>query len=267
MLGLAAAKLLCNVFCYSTGGAGGIFAPILFVGAMLGGSFGHLDRVILDHPDAQLGAFALVGMGAFFSAVIRAPITSVLIIFEMTGGYGLVLPLMIANTVAYGLARRFEHVPIYEALLHQDRLYLPDKQRVAHALSALKVRDAMTTELVVLPDDMSVLDGQREVAERPFSQYPVVDVSGRLCGQVSQARLDRRVAADQGQLRLREVAQTRECLSADQALVAAAARMQQLGARQLIVVAEPGSTVVVGMLAVSDIMRVYVSTAEPSALA
>jgi CIC family chloride channel protein len=265
MLGLVAAKLVCSVFSYSTGGAGGIFAPVLFVGAMLGGSFGHVDRVVLDHPNAQLGAFALVGMGAFFAAVIRAPITSVLIIFEMTGGYGLVLPLMIANTVAYGVARRFEHVPIYEALLHQDRLYLPDKQRVTDALSALQVRDAMTTELVVLPDDMLVIDGQREVAERSFSQYPVVDASGRLCGLVSQARLDRRVAAGHGALTLGEVAQARECLSADQALVDAAERMQQLGARQLIVVAESGSTVVVGMLALSDIMRVYVRTAKPAA--
>jgi CBS domain-containing protein len=112
---------------------------------------------------------------------------------------------------------------------------------------------------------MTVLDGQREVAERPFSQYPVIDASGRLCGEVSQARLDRRVASGHGDAKLREVVQTREYLCADQTLVEAATRMQRLGTRQLIVVAEPGSTVVVGILSVSDIMRVYVETAEPSA--
>jgi hypothetical protein len=92
---------------------------------MLGGAVGHLDVLALGHEQRQLGAFALVGMGAVFAGVIRAPITSVLIIFEMTGGYGLVLPLMIANSTAYMLARRLRPVPIYEALLAQDGVHLP----------------------------------------------------------------------------------------------------------------------------------------------
>src|SRR5262249_52010084 len=108
MLALVVAKLLATAFSYSSGGAGGIFAPVPFIGGMLGGSFGHLDRFLLTHPDSQLGAFSLVGMGAFFAAVIRAPITSVLIIFEMTRSYGLVLPLMIANATAYMLSRRLQ---------------------------------------------------------------------------------------------------------------------------------------------------------------
>ena len=95
LLALCAIKVVATVFSYSSGGAGGIFAPSLFVGAMLGGAIGYLDVGLLQHEEKQLGAFALVGMGAVFAGVIRAPITSVLIIFEMTGGYGLVLPLML----------------------------------------------------------------------------------------------------------------------------------------------------------------------------
>jgi chloride channel protein, CIC family len=125
MLALLAAKLLATVCCYASGGAGGIFAPVLFVGAMLGGAFGQLDRALLDHPGTELGAFALVGMGAFFAAVIRAPITSVLIIFELTHCYGLILPLMITNTTAYLCARDGQRLAIYEALLDQDGLRLP----------------------------------------------------------------------------------------------------------------------------------------------
>jgi chloride channel protein, CIC family len=84
-----------------------------------------LDVAIFHHSTDSIGAFALVGMGAVFAGIIRAPMTSVLIIFEMTGGYGLILPLMIANMSAYGLARHWRNVPVYEALLAQDGVVLP----------------------------------------------------------------------------------------------------------------------------------------------
>jgi CIC family chloride channel protein len=125
LLALGLAKVIATIFSYSSGGAGGIFAPSLFIGAMLGGAFGYGDVLLFGHESAQLGAFALVGMGAVFAGVIRAPITSVLIIFEMTGGYGLVLPLMIANMTAYMLARSLRTHSVYEALLAQDGVELP----------------------------------------------------------------------------------------------------------------------------------------------
>ncbi|HEV7559016.1 MAG TPA: chloride channel protein, partial [Kofleriaceae bacterium] len=120
MLALGAAKLVATVMSYASGGAGGIFAPSLFMGAMLGGAFGALDVAVFGHSHAEVGSFALVGMGAVFAGVVRAPITSVLIIIEMTAGYGLTLPLMISNMMAYGVARQLRPTPIYEALLEQD---------------------------------------------------------------------------------------------------------------------------------------------------
>ena len=118
-------KLAATVCSYSSGGSGGIFAPSLFMGAMLGGAVGYLDVTIFHHPADAIGAFAVVGMGAVFAGIVRAPMTSILIVFEMTGGYGLVLPLMIANMSAFALARYLRPVPIYEALLAQDGIYLP----------------------------------------------------------------------------------------------------------------------------------------------
>ena len=118
-------KLAATVTSYSSGGSGGIFAPSLFMGGMLGGAVGYLDVIVFHHPADSIGAFAVVGMGAVFAGIVRAPMTSVLIIFEMTGGYGLVLPLMIANMSAFALARHWRHTPIYEALLAQDGIYLP----------------------------------------------------------------------------------------------------------------------------------------------
>jgi CIC family chloride channel protein len=125
LIGLCALKLAATVASYSSGGVGGIFAPALFIGAMLGGTVGYLDVRLLHHSTDTIGAFALVGMGAVFAGIIRAPMTSVLIIFEMTAGYGLILPLMIANMTAYALARRWRKTPVYEALLEQDGIKLP----------------------------------------------------------------------------------------------------------------------------------------------
>jgi chloride channel protein, CIC family len=118
-------KLAATVSSYSSGGSGGIFAPALFMGGMLGGAVGYLDVIVFHHSADSIGAFAVVGMGAVFAGIVRAPMTSVLIIFEMTGGYGLVLPLMIANMSAFALARHWRHTPIYEALLAQDDIRLP----------------------------------------------------------------------------------------------------------------------------------------------
>jgi CIC family chloride channel protein len=125
MLALCVLKLAATVSSYSSGGAGGIFAPVLFMGGMLGGAVGYLDVSVFHHPADSIGAFAVVGMGAAFAGVIRAPMTSVLIIFEMTGGYGLVLPLMIANMTSFALARYWRRTPVYEALLEQDGIFLP----------------------------------------------------------------------------------------------------------------------------------------------
>jgi len=124
MAALCVLKLAATAMSYSSGGAGGIFAPALFMGGMLGGSVGYLDVTVFHHPADSIGAFAVVGMGAVFAGIIRAPMTSILIIFEMTGGYGLVLPLMIANMSAYALARHWRHKQIYEALLEQDGIVL-----------------------------------------------------------------------------------------------------------------------------------------------
>jgi chloride channel protein, CIC family len=124
---LCVLKLAATVTSYSSGGAGGIFAPALFMGGMLGGTIGSLDVMVFHHSPDAIGAFAVVGMGAVFAGIVRAPMTSVLIIFEMTRGYGLVLPLMIANMSAFALARHWRKTPVYEALLEQDGINLQEQ--------------------------------------------------------------------------------------------------------------------------------------------
>lgn len=183
LLGLCGLKLAATVISYSSGGAGGIFAPTLFIGGTLGGAVGAINSHWFGHVDEPVGAFALVGMGAMFAGVVRAPMTSVLIIIEMTRGYSLILPLMIANMSAYVIARRFRQQPIYEALLEQDGIHLRHATAVApqHALSLLD-----GTGLVALSPAMSgqeVLLRCRDPEGKRV--YPVVDAERRLLGIVT----------------------------------------------------------------------------------
>jgi CIC family chloride channel protein len=191
LLGLTALKLAATVFSYSSGGAGGIFAPTLFIGGMLGGAVGTLDHVLLGHQDVSLGSFALVGMGAVFAGTIRAPITSVLIIVEMTRGYDLILPLMIANMTAYVVARRLRPVQIYEALLAQDGIELqpqhselvPESMSIARLLPELPPFVSLAANLGA--------PALLELTSRAHDQhvFPVISNDRRLLGVVTDEEL------------------------------------------------------------------------------
>lgn len=263
MLALFAAKMVATVFSYSSGGAGGIFAPSLFFGGMLGGAFGFVDVALFGHePTTTIGAFALVGMGAVFAGVLRAPVTSVLIIFEMTGSYGLILPLMIANMTAYALARRVRPVQIYESLLEQDGIELPHRRGVTgHLLEQLNVSDAMTANVIPLKSSQNVESALQFSAEKPFSSFPVVDEQQRFIGLVSQARLRRLKAENHGSALIGTIADRRVALYPDQRLIDAMMVMDQNETRQLAVV-DGISQRVIGILAMSDVVRTHARTAR-----
>jgi CIC family chloride channel protein len=126
-------KLLTVTTSYGSGNAGGIFGPALFLGAMLGGSIGNIAHRLLPATSAAAGAYALVGMGAMFAGIVRAPMTSVLMIFEMTQDYAVIVPLMIANLISLFVASRIQRQPIYDALAIQDGIHLPSAEsRVRH---------------------------------------------------------------------------------------------------------------------------------------
>jgi CIC family chloride channel protein len=254
---LGVLKLIATVSSYSSGGAGGIFAPTLFIGAMVGGLMGGLDVSALGHvPQEEMTSFALVGMGAVFAGVIRAPITSVLIVFEMTGGYGLVLPLMIANSVAYVLARRMRPVPIYEALLSQDGIQLPHGSVGRASLQSLDVRAAMTTELATMPAAMRLSEAATFAAQHGHATYPVLDDT-RFVGLLSEARMQRALAEGGGEPTIGSIARRKEYCTPEEPLLRAVTRMTRLGVRQLPVL-ETTTHALVGLLAMSDVLRAQV---------
>jgi CIC family chloride channel protein len=124
MLLLLIVKVAATVISYSSGNAGGIFAPSLFIGAMAGGVIGTVVQQFAPFATGDPGAYALVGMGALFAGIIRAPMTSVFMIFEITQDYQIIVPLMVANLLSLAISARFQPVPVYDALLLQDGLKL-----------------------------------------------------------------------------------------------------------------------------------------------
>jgi CIC family chloride channel protein len=125
MLTLLVLKLVATAVSYASGNAGGIFGPSLFLGAMLGGAVGSVAQHFFPSHVAAPGAYALVGMGAAFAGIIRAPMTSVVMIFEITRDYAVIVPLMLSNLVSYFIASRLQKEPIYEVLAEQDGIHLP----------------------------------------------------------------------------------------------------------------------------------------------
>lgn len=122
---LAVLKIIATPICYSSGNAGGIFGPSLFIGAMLGGTVGTVAHTLFPGVTANPGAYALVGMGTAFAGIVRTPLTSVIMIFEMTRDYSIVVPLMISNLISFFISQQLQSEPIYEALALQEGVYLP----------------------------------------------------------------------------------------------------------------------------------------------
>src|ERR1700751_5559821 len=130
LLLLAVFKMIATTLSFSSGTPGGMFAPTLFVGAMLGAAVGDAGQILFPHFTGSIGSYALVGMGVLFAALLRAPLTGVFMVLEISGNYSIVLPVILANTIAYLIARSLEPVAIFELFTHQDGLYLPSMEEL-----------------------------------------------------------------------------------------------------------------------------------------
>ena len=192
MLLLVVLKLLAVTTSYASGNAGGIFGPALFIGAMLGGTVGTVAHHLFPAYTATPGAYALVGMGAVFAGIVRAPMTSVLMIFEMTQDYAVIVPLMIANLVSLFIASRLQHEPIYEALAVQDGIHLPTAEtRQRHGQR--QVVRLMQTASQLLPAEITVREALEQVRSSEFRTWLVTDRRG-VIGVINFARLERELA-------------------------------------------------------------------------
>jgi chloride channel protein, CIC family len=192
MLLLVVLKLFAVTTSYASGNAGGIFGPSLFIGAMLGGAVGTVAHHLMPAQTSMSGAYALVGMGAVFAGVVRAPMTSVLMIFEMTQDYAVIVPLMIANLVSLFIASRLQHEPIYEALAVQDGIHLP-RAAGRKRLGQRQVRRVMQTASQLLSSEVTVRDALERVRSSEFRTWLVMDQRG-VVGVIDLSRLEREIS-------------------------------------------------------------------------
>ncbi len=198
---LVGLKVVATAGCYASGNSGGIFGPSLFIGAMMGGAIGSSAHLILPDYTGSVGAYALVGMGAAFAGIVRAPLTSVIMIFEITRDYSIIVPLMISNLIAYFISSRLQKETVYEAILHQDGIYLPAGERDREEMITVK-DGTRPPERILSPDDF--VEEVYRSADPAVAAWPVCDASGFL-GMVKAERVAEAAKQSSGSQRIADL--------------------------------------------------------------
>ncbi len=257
MVLLVVLKLFAVTASYASGNAGGIFGPSLFLGAMLGGAIGTIAHHWLPTYTATPGAYALVGMGALFAGIVRAPMTSVLMIFEMTRDYSVIVPLMIANLASLFISSRFQRQPIYEALARQDGIHLPNR-RGREEFGQHKVLEAMRDATEILSAQMSVHEAVERVSSSQFRAWPVVD-EGSMVGVLSRTTLENALDDGRAEQNLIDLFETLEFphVHKDHALHQALERMSNAHIDLLPVVNRADIHQLEGIVTLRDVLDSY----------
>ncbi len=249
-------KLLTMALCFSCGTPGGLFAPTLFVGAMLGGGLGGLANLIWPLSTSSTAAYVLVGIGTFFAGVFRAPMTSVFMVFELSASYQIILPVMVANTIGILVSRRLQHESVFQLAGYQDGLDLPsaDERRETPVMN---VEDAMQRGRDRLVSNRATVREAYFAADRIGEDAVLVETRYGNWGWVSRRDLERAIEEGlgaetvQGALRMRSVIRTHPDLPLDQA-------MRKLAVYPLLPVASRvNPSFMLGTLTLEDVHRSY----------
>ncbi|HEY0707832.1 MAG TPA: chloride channel protein [Polyangia bacterium] len=262
LAGLALAKLLASALTIGSGGSAGDFAPSLAMGALLGGAFGRGAQILLEDPSIHPGAFALVGMGAFYGGIAHVPLSALVLVCEMAGSYDLLVPLMLALGVSYVALRKRT---LYEAQVPTQRDSPAFRDAlVRDVLREVRVRDMMLAEApsITFAPETSAPEMLTRTREQPvFDLVPVVDRNGIVVGVVTQSaiRLLSEERADTSWTIASDVMVPAVLLRPDDDLRTAAERMVESRMRALPVVDVAGH--VLGILDESEIAKVYLRAA------
>jgi CIC family chloride channel protein len=261
----AVLKIVATAVCYASGNAGGIFGPSLFIGAMIGAAVGGVAHTLFPTITAGPGAYALVGMGTAFAGIVRTPWTSVIMIFEITRDYTIIVPLMISNMIAYFISQRLQKEPIYEALSHQEGIHLPTAESRLQG-DWIQVQQSMRTEPLAFSPDVEVSTILPQVKAGAFDAWPVVGKDG-LRGMIRNSEIDQLVAAGEVSKKLSEVLKASSDGHApegsvphvhpDHSLSLAMERMGTSGVNVLPVVSRANVHQLVGIVALDDILNTY----------
>ncbi|MFQ6014378.1 MAG: chloride channel protein [Anaerolineae bacterium] len=258
LLLLTVLKVLATSLTIGSGGSGGVFAPSLFLGSMFGGAFGLVVHQWLPHLTAASGAYALVGMAAVFAGAAQAPITSILILFEMTGDYRIILPLMLATVISTLLAERLSRESIYTMKLMRRGIRL-EQGRDIDVMQGVLVGEAMTTNVDTVPATMTIDALIAEFQRTHHHGFLVVDENGELQGVVSLQDVERALAQKPANtLMVRDIATDSPAVAyPDEPMWVALKRMAPRDLSRLPVVDRQDPTKLVGEIRRRDIIRAY----------
>jgi CIC family chloride channel protein len=184
MLVLVPCKILATSITIGSGGSGGIFAPSLFLGAMAGGFFGTVAHIIFPGVTASPGAYSIVGMGAVVSATTHGPLTAILMLFEMTGSYKIILPLMAACIISSLAARHLFNESIYTLKLARRGVNIRAGKEV-NVLQSIYVKDVMNPEVETIPEDLTLRKLAEKISKSKYNNFPVINKEGNLIGILS----------------------------------------------------------------------------------
>lgn len=254
LLLLLAGKIVATSLTIAIGGSGGVFAPSLFMGAMLGAAYGGLLHHVLPGVVAPAGAYGLVGMGAVFAAAARAPITAVIVVFELTGDYKIILPLMFAIVLAAGISNLLSGDTIYTLKLRRRGIDLM-RGRGANLMQLVRVGDAMQPVPAPLGDETPLREVIRRLAESSAGGLPVVAADGTYRGIVTSEGIDEAMRESAFDRVARDLAAPAPTLTTEQSLEQALASL--LRERSGLAVVRPDEAEIVGWLTHVDVLRAY----------
>jgi CIC family chloride channel protein len=181
---LVIGKILATSITIGSGGSGGIFAPSLFIGSMAGGFFGGIVHQLFPAVTASPGAYSIVGMGAVVAATTHGPLSAILILFEMTGDYKIILPLMITCIISRLMAGRLVKESIYTFKLIRRGVDIRSGKEV-NVLKSISVKDVMNRQVETILDSLSMRKFAQKISETKYNSFPVVNDKGYLTGVLS----------------------------------------------------------------------------------
>jgi CIC family chloride channel protein len=259
MVALIFLKIIATSLTLGSGGSGGIFAPSLFFGAMLGGAYGHVVAQLFPDIAAPAGAYALVGMAATFAGIIGTPITAILLLFEMTGDYHIILPLMFAVVISWFASRAILHGETINSIPLARRGIRIAQGRDVDIMQGILVQEAMTPNPDTVPADMPLSQLLEEFDRTRHHGFPVLDAEGHLFGMVTLQDLQR--ALERG-LPLDTPVSTiatrhPQVVFPDESMASALEKLGRLGVGRLPVVAREEPRKLVGIVRRDDILRAY----------
>ncbi len=251
---LMVAKIVALSLTLGSGGSGGVFAPSLFIGAAFGGAFGVLANMALPGITAPYPAYALVGMAAVFSAASRATLTSIVMLFEMTRNYNIILPLMFACVVADVAAWLLYPETIYTKKLSRRGVRIAQDLEI-NVLKTRFVSDAMTRAVETIPMDMPVYKVQEKILETGHQGFPIVDENGRLVGIITGRDVMKAIKEDRTRPAIEAAHQHLTVAYPDETLDDVWGRMAEHGIGRLPVVSRNDPSRLIGFITKGDITR------------